>query len=238
MNKSLFVLILLFYFSESKAQLSTIIGKTDYPFWINMPEKEVLDKKVPLLIFLHGKSLSGTDIEKVKRYGVIRAIENGKKIPAIVVAPQLASGPWNPDSVLNLLTYMKNNYNIDSSRIYVCGMSLGGYGTLAFAGKYPEKVAAAVAICGGGLEKDACNLAEVPLWIQHGDADYIVPLSESKKIVNAITKCNPEADVTFTIIPGANHGSVENLFRKDEIYEWLFNQVKTIESHNEFDLFN
>ena len=63
-------------------------------------------------------------------------------------------------------------------------------------------------------------------------------LSESKKIVNAITKCNPEADVTFTIIPGANHGSVENLFRKDEIYEWLFNQVKTIESHNEFDLFN
>lgn len=220
----IFALFLSFHFNY--AQLSTVVGKTEYPFWINIPEGDSLKQNAPLLIFLHGKSLSGTNLEKVKRYGVIRAIENGKKIPAIVVAPQLPSGPWNPDLVLNVLEYVKSNYSIDSSRVYVCGMSLGSYGTLGFAGKYPEKVAGAVAICGGGNVNDACNLSTIPLWIQHGDKDFIVPLSESEKIVDAIKKCDANADLKFTIIPGGNHGNVENLFRQDELYDWLLKQVK------------
>jgi predicted peptidase len=175
---------------------------------------------------LHGKSLSGTKIERVKRYGILRAIERGKKIPAIVVAPQLASGPWSPDKLLSLLEYVQKNYNTDSTRVYVCGMSLGGYGTLHFAGKYPNKITAAVAICGGGFTKDACQLGTIPLWIQHGDKDYIVPLSESSKMVNAIKKCNPTADCTFTIVKGGNHGSVERIFHQDAIYRWFFEQAK------------
>lgn len=153
-------------------------------------------------------------------------MDKGRKIPAIVVAPQLAKGNWNPDKVLEILEYVKKNYNVDESRIYVCGMSLGGYGTLHFAGKYADKITAAVAICGGGNTNDACKLATIPIWIQHGDKDYIVPLSESQKIVNAIRKCNDKANVIFTIIKGGNHGTVESIFHEDAMYNWLFKQKR------------
>ena len=218
---ALFILSSAFGFS----QLKTITNKTTYPFWINVPEKESTEKQ-PVLIFLHGKSLSGTDLNRVRRYGVLRAMDKGRKIPAIVVAPQLAKGSWNPDNVLEVLEYVKNNYNVDESRIYVCGMSLGGYGTLHFAGKYADKITAAVAICGGGNVSDGCKLGTIPLWIQHGDKDYIVPVSESQKVVNAIRKCNEKAKLIFTIIKGGNHGSVENIFHKDAMYNWLFEQKR------------
>ena len=210
----------------SFGQLKTIVGQTDYPFWISVPEAEKTEKQ-PVLIFLHGKSLSGTDINRVKRYGVLRAMERGRKIPGIVVAPQLASGSWNPDKVLQLLEYVQKNHNTDLSRVYVCGMSLGSYGTLHFAGKHADKITAAVAICGGGNVSDGCKLATIPLWIQHGNKDFIVRMSESKKVVEAIKKCNPDADVTFTVIPGGNHSNVERLFHEDALYDWLFKQKKT-----------
>ena len=216
-----FILLSLFGYT----QLKTITNKTSYPFWIHVPEKKNNEKQ-PVLIFLHGKSLSGTNLNRVRRYGVLRAMDKGRKIPAIVVALQLAKGSWNPDKVLEVLEYIKKNYNVDESRIYVCGMSLGGYGTLHFAGKYADKITAAVAICGGGNIKDACKLATIPLWIQHGDIDYIVPMSESKKVVDAIKKCNENADVTLTIIKGGNHGNVERLFHEDAIYDWLFKQIR------------
>jgi predicted peptidase len=218
---ALFILTSTFGFS----QLKTIKNKTTYPFWINVPEKESTEKQ-PILIFLHGKSLSGTDLNRVRRYGVLRAMDKGRKIPAIVVAPQVAKGNWNPDKVLEVLDYVKKNYNVDESRIYVCGMSLGGYGTLHFAGKYADKITAAVAICGGGNVKDGCKLATIPLWIQHGDVDYIVPMSESKKVVDAIKKCDEKADVTLTIIKGGNHGNVERLFHEDAMYDCLFQQKR------------
>jgi predicted peptidase len=226
MMKFYLTTFLLFYFYTIHAQLQSVIGETKYPFWLNLPAEISMDQKQPLLVFLHGKSLSGTDLNRVKRYGVIRAIENGKKIPAIVVAPQLPSGPWNPDTVLELINHIQTKHNIDANRIYVCGMSLGGYGTLHFVGKYPDKVAAAVAICGGGNVKDAPNLSKVPLLIQHGDKDFIVPLSESQKVVNAVKNFNPMAPITFQIIPGGDHGTVENSFRTNEIYEWMFSRTK------------
>jgi len=215
----------LFTFSVGFSQLKTITDQTTYPFWIHVPEAEKTEKQ-PILIFLHGKSLSGTDLNRVKRYGVLKAMEKGREIPAIVVAPQLAKGSWNPDKVLEILEFVQKNYNTDATRIYVCGMSLGGYGTLHFAGKYADKITAAVAICGGGNVKDGCTLATIPLWIQHGDKDFIVPISESKIVVDAIQKCDKNAKVTFTIIEGGNHGSVERLFHQDALYDWLFEQKK------------
>jgi len=223
--KSLYIALFILTSAFGFFQLKTIKNKTTYPFWINVPEKESTEKQ-PILIFLHGKSLSGTDLNRVRRYGVLRAMDKGRKIPAIVVAPQVAKGNWNPDKVLEVLEYVKKNYNVDESRIYVCGMSLGGYGTLHFAGKHADKITAAVAICGGGNVKDGCKLATIPLWIQHGDVDYIVPMSESKKVVDAIKKCDENADVTLTIIKGGNHGNVERLFHEDAMYDWLFQQKR------------
>lgn len=225
MKIKLLLVVLIGFINTNFAQLKTITDKTTYPFWINVPETEKTEKQ-PVLIFLHGKSLSGTDLNRVRRYGVLRAMDKGRKIPGIVVAPQLAKGSWNPDKVLEVLEYVKKNYNVDESRIYVCGMSLGGYGTLHFAGKYADKITAAVAICGGGNVSDGCKLATIPLWIQHGDKDFIVPMSESEKVVNAIRKCNAKANLIFTIIKGGNHGSVESVFHQDAMYDWLFEQKR------------
>lgn len=224
--KKIMLLLLLLTSFFLQAQPKAIIGETDYKFWINLPKQEILENKPPIIIFLHGRSLSGSDINRVKRYGILRAIEKGREIPAIVVAPQLPSGPWNPDKINEVLEYVQKKYEVDSTRIYVTGMSLGSYGTMKFVGKYHDKIAAAVSICGGGEEVDACNLSEVPIKVIHGDKDFIVRLSESQKIVNAIKKCNKNAPLEFQVVKGGTHGSVENLYRQDELYEWLFKHKK------------
>lgn len=225
MKQLFFVCLLLFTFTAN-AQLSAVRGKTFYPFWINLPADSILNNKPPVLIFLHGKSLSGTDLNRVKRYGVIHEIEKGRQVPAIVVAPQVAKGSWDADKVLEVLQYVQKTYNTDSTRIYVCGMSLGGYGTLHFAGKHADKITAAVALCGGGNSKDACNLASIPMWIQHGNRDEAVPVSQSRDIVAAIKKCNGGKNLIYTEIRGADHGDLERIFRTDEMYDWLFMQVR------------
>lgn len=220
----LFALCFGFTFSVN-AQLKAVKSKTGYSYLVRTPDNIKTDEKIPVIIFLHGRSLSGHDLNRVKRYGVLRAIERGKDLDAIVVAPQTSNG-WDPDKVVDVLDEVLKNYPADEHRVYVCGMSMGGYGTMDVAGKYPERFAAAVAICGGGTVSYACNLTQVPLWIQHGSADRAVPASESKKIYNAIKKCNNKADATLTIIPGGTHGSVESLFHGEKIYDFMFKHSK------------
>ena len=203
-------------------QLTTVKGETNYDFWLNLPVDSILNNTPPVLIFLHGRSLSGNDLNKVKRYGVICEIGKGREIPAIVVGPQVPAGSsWNPDLVLEVLDYVIEKYAADSNRVFVCGMSMGGYGTMHFAGKYPERVTAGVALCGGGKTSDACNLAQIPFWIQHGTADAAVPVSESRVMVQAIKTCNGGENLIYKEIPGASHGAMERVFRSDELYDWL-----------------
>ncbi len=209
----------------AQGQLNVVRSEGNYPYWLYLPHDSILEKKPPVLIFLHGKSLSGTDIERVRKYGVIHEIDKGRNVPAIVIAPQLPNGPWVPSKINTILESVMDEYCGNEQKVYVAGMSLGGYGTLHFCGAYPEKVAAAVALCGGGNEKDARNLSQVPLWIQHGDRDRAVPKSESDKIVNAIRKVNGK-NLIYTVVPGADHGALERFFRKDEMYNWLFQHTK------------
>jgi predicted peptidase len=210
----------------TQAQLSAVKGKTSYNFWLNLPDTSVLNHQPPVLIFLHGKSLSGTDLNRVRKYGVIHEMDKGRKIPAIVIAPQVASGSWSPDKILEVLQYVQKTYQTDTNRVYVCGMSLGGYGTFHFAGKYASKITAAVALCGGGNQKDACNLASIPLWVQHGNRDEAVPVRYSREMVAAIKECNAGKNLIYTEIAGANHGALERIFRSDEMYNWLFAQKR------------
>ncbi|MGV6945312.1 carboxylesterase family protein [Sphingobacterium kyonggiense] len=221
----LLTLILSFTMMYSQAQLKAVHVKSGYSYWVRVPKDVKKKEKLPVIVFLHGRSLSGHDLNRVKRYGVLRAIERGKDLDAIVVAPQTSNG-WNPDKVIDVLDDVLKDYPADEHRVYICGMSMGGYGTLDVAGKYPDRFAAAVAICGGGTLSYACNLTQVPLWIQHGSADRAVPASESKKIYNAIKKCDKNADATLTIIPGGTHGSVESLFHGEKIYDFMFKHSK------------
>lgn len=209
--------------SSAEAQVKPVYGKVSYNFWISLPHDSILKSNPPVLIFLHGRSLSGTDLNRVRRYGIITEIDRGRNIPAIVVAPQVNVGKhWEPDKVLELLNYIQVTYKTDTNRVYVAGMSLGGYGTMHFAGKYPNKVAAASALCGGGNEKDACRLATIPLWIQHGKLDRAVPISESDKMVKAILNCNGGKLLKYTVHNNYDHGNMARVFRTDEFYDWLF----------------
>jgi len=226
--KGIFVLLFLFVgLKASFAQkLSEHFNETDYPYILYLPNDRILKSHPPVMVFLHGRSLSGTTLESVKRYGVIHEILNGRNFPAIIIAPQTPMGKtWYPSKIKEVIRHVQAQYVTDTNRVYVLGMSLGGYGTLDFVGTYPEMVAGAVAMCGGGNLKLAKNLSEVPLWIRHGDRDRIVPLSESQKIVNAIRKYSSK-NLKFTIDKGLNHGQLERFFRGNEIYVWLFKQEK------------
>ena len=127
-----------------------------YNFWMYTPaDYELDDHPLPLMIFLHGASLCGNNLDRVRRYGVLDAIARGKNIPMLVVAPQNPGGAWSPAKLNDVLRWVEANYRVDTTRVYVLGMSLGGYGTMDFVGTYPEKVAAAMARCGG------CALTDV-----------------------------------------------------------------------------
>jgi predicted peptidase len=227
MKKLALFTFLLVLSSNAFSQLQAIKNQADYPFLLHLPADSILKSKPPVLIFLHGRSLSGTNLDLVKKYGVIHEIEKGRKVPAIVVAPQVIAGKsWEPEKIMSVLKFVQRTFDTDTNRVYVAGMSLGGYGTLRFAGAYPEVVTAAVALCGGGNTNDGCDLATVPLWIQHGNSDRAVPISESEKIVNAIKNCNGGENLKYTIHKGADHGALERIFRTDEMYEWLFQYTK------------
>ncbi len=202
-------------------------GKTSYNFWLSVPD-DIAQKKAPLILFLHGKSLSGTDLNRVKRYGILKGLtKNIQELnQSIIAAPQLPSGPWDAHKVNEVMEYVLAHYNVDESRIYVTGMSLGAYGTMKYISTYPDKIAAAVSICGGGDENEVCKASRIPIKLIHGDADKAVKLSESKKVLNAVKKCDPDAPIELDIIKGGTHGSVEDLYRHPALYEWLFTHQK------------
>ena len=220
------VIVSVLWHREAAAQRIAVTKKTSYPFMIDLPGPEILENKPPVVLFLHGRSLSGGDLKRVQHYGLMYSMDLGRiSLPAIIVAPH-SNGGWDPDKLIEVIDFVIDNYCADSDRVYVCGMSMGGYGTLDLAGKYPDRIAAAVAICGGGSEKYACGLTRVPLWIQHGTGDRVVPVSESRKIVRAVKSCDDSANVTLTLIEGGTHGSVERLFHRYEMYDWMFRHRK------------
>lgn len=193
-----------------------------YNFWIYTPSDYESDAHpLPLMIFLHGASLCGNNLDRVRRYGVLDAIERGKRIPMLVVAPQNPGGAWNPAKLNDMLQWVEANYRVDTTRVYVLGMSLGGYGTMDFVGTYPEKVAAAMALCGGCSLKDVSGLGQVPLWIMHGTADRAVSVQQSKRVVSQLEQSGNNKLLRYFWVKGASHGTLARLFYMQKTYDWL-----------------
>lgn len=197
--------------------------KGNYNFWVYTPEEYYYTQETtPLIFFLHGASLCGHDLNRVLRYGSIDAAKMGLMIPALIVAPQNPGNWWDPHKLNEILEWMKLHYVFDESRVYVLGMSLGGYGTIDFAGTYPDKIAAAVALCGGATIKDYRGLGELPLWIIHGTADRAVSVRESQKIVTGMKTLGITSRLRYDWLPGASHGALARFFYTSKTYEWLF----------------
>ena len=211
--------------TDGQGKMEAMRGKVpgSYNFWIFTPEEyEAEGRGVPLVIFLHGASLCGNNLEKVRRYGVLHAIQRGKMMPAVVLAPQNGGGAWNPKKINDLLEWTVQHYAIDTTRVYVLGMSLGGYGTMDFVAAYPDKVAAAMALCGGCSVKEPEGLGRVPLWIMHGTADRAVPIAQSKRVVDYLQQSGNDKLLRYDWIKGGNHGIPARLFYMQKTYDWLF----------------
>lgn len=195
-----------------------------YNFWLSVPEDyDSLGVDVPVVIFLHGKSLCGNNLYQLNRYGTLDAIKRGRNIPALVIAPQNPGGHWwNPERVDNVLEWVMARYNGDRNRVYVLGMSLGGYGTIDYVGTYPDKVAAAIGLCGGTTLKDYDGLRQLPLWIVHGTADNRVGIGCSKKIVEKMQELGDTPFLRYDWMQGYNHSDLARFFYMPETYEWLF----------------
>lgn len=208
-----------------RGQLAAMRNVVDggYNFWLYAPNEYVNEnRRVPVIIFLHGASLCGNNLQRVRRYGLLHAISKGRYYPCMVIAPQNPGGSWKPEKIARVLDWVIEHHDVDTTRIYVIGMSLGGYGTLDFAGTYPDRVAAAMALCGGSTLKDFSGLGQIPLWILHGTADRAVPISQSKKVVEAIKESGHDKLLRYDWIPGASHGDLARLLYLKQTYDWLF----------------
>jgi len=194
-----------------------------YDFWVYTPEDYYYTQEsTPVIIFLHGASLCGRNLNRVRRYGPLDAIVKGRQIPALVIVPQNPGGSWNPDKINDVLEWTKKNYPVDSTRVYVLGMSLGGYGTMDFAGTYPGKVAAAMALCGGCTLKNQEGLGRLPLWILHGTADRAVAVRQSQVVVSGLQAKGLDTRLRYDWLKGASHGALARIFYMRKTYEWLF----------------
>lgn len=194
-----------------------------YDFWVYTPTDYYYSlETTPVVMFLHGASLCSKDMNRSRRYGPLDAIVRGRQIDALVIVPQNPGGAWNPDKLNDILEWTKKNYAMDSTRVYVLGMSLGGYGTMDFAAAYPDKIAAAMALCGGCSAKEKSGLGRLPLWIIHGTGDRAVPVKQSQTVVKQLQDTNNDKRLRFDWLRGASHGALARILYMRKTYEWLF----------------
>lgn len=213
------------------------------PYRLLAPTKLEPGRKYPLVLFLHGAGERGTDNDKQLVHGVpvFASAENRKKYPCFLVAPQCPTGarwvevdwggaahrqPAEPSApmqlTLKLLETLTKELPIDSRRIYVTGLSMGGFGTWDIVSRRPNLFAAAVPICGGGDEATAKRIAKVPVWVFHGGKDGVVKPSRSRNMVEAVRKAGGEPK--YTEYPNEGHGSWGPAYRDPELLRWLFAQ--------------
>ncbi len=185
----------------------------------------------PLMLFLHGAGERGSDLNKVKIHGPPKIVEKQKDFPFIVVSPQCPEDDWWTDKIevlINLLDDIVARYNIDTERIYLTGLSMGGYGSWALAAEYPERFAAVAPICGGGNRIMAFRLKDIPVWAFHGAKDNVVPLKQSEEMVNAIKARGGAA--RLTVYPDAGHDSWTETYNNKELYDWFLKHRKASKS--------
>jgi len=182
------------------------------------------DDAYPLLLFLHGAGESGDDLDKVKVHGPPKLIESGRDFPFIVVSPQSPGRGWDPQTLNALLDDLIGNLRVDEDRVYLTGLSMGGFGAWALATAHPERFAAIAPICGGGDPRTAARLKDLPIWVFHGAQDNVVPLRASERMVNALKELG--SDVKFTVYPDAGHDSWTETYNNPEFYDWLLDQSR------------
>lgn len=191
-------------------------------FLLFMPQGFARDqgKRWPLIFFLHGSGEAGTDLAKLKKYGPPKLVKTRPKLPFIVVSPQLPKDePWPNDVLDALLDEILARLPADRDRVYLTGLSLGGYGAWSWAADSPRHFAAIAPVSGGGNAEQICRLKDLPVWAFHGEKDLVVPLSEERALVQAVNACGGQAKLT--VYPGADHNVWARVYDAPALYDWF-----------------
>ena len=215
------------------------VKNKDYRYQVYVPANYTKAKQWPVILSLHGAGERGEDGLAQTQVGIGGAIRfHSDRFPAVVVMPQCRKDVWWTDpemeaQAMAILAKSMKEFRGDPKRVYLTGLSMGGYGTFAFASKYPGKFAAAVAICGGVVmprtqavgdpyTEVAGKIGKTPMWIFHGSADPAVPVTESQKMNAAIKAAG--GNVRYTEYPGVTHNSWDKAYGEADLAKWLFEQ--------------
>jgi predicted peptidase len=187
-------------------------------------------KKFPLMLFLHGRGESRGGIQRVAAWGPPQMVARGEHLPFVIVSPQCPPEDWwSSEKQQNYLTEFLDYYTsmpeIDGDRIYLTGLSMGGYGSWALAARHPDRFAAVVPICGAGEVKNAEQLKNLPIWVFHGDQDFVIPIEKSTEMVESIRAAG-STKIRFITLEHIGHNSWSAAYGTPELYEWMLRQKR------------
>jgi predicted peptidase len=201
----------------------TVTQELRMKYLLFIPEGYNTDQKWPLIMYLHGGSRRGNDVEKLREpgFGLPAIVEKNKSFPFIVLSPQCPDGEiWtDTDALVTLLDKVIKEYSVDPTRIYLTGHSMGGRGTWYLAYKHPEKFAAIAPMSSlSVITAWASRLKNMPIWAFHGAKDEIVPIAETEDLINALKSIGN--DVRFSVLPDRDH-YILDVCENQELYSWF-----------------
>lgn len=213
-----------------EAYTGKVTVEVGYRYLLSLPDGYAADKtkKWPLIVFLHGSGERGDNLNLLKKHGPPKLIAAGQKFPAIVASLQCPVGQiWNSIGVKAVADHLVSTLRVDVDRIYLTGLSMGGFGTWEIALENPGYFAAIVPICGGAGVRFvmAERIKHLPVWIFHGAKDPTVDPAYSQKMYVALKKAG--GNVKFTLYPEAKHDSWTAAYDDPELWSWLFAQKRT-----------
>lgn len=211
--------------SEENQEIKSMTAQMNHLLYLPQRYQTGSTEKYPLIVFLHGSGERGNDIELVRKYGLPQVVEGQPDFPFIVVAPQCPAGIfWSVKALNDLLDKIIAEDRVDADRVYLTGLSMGGYGTWDWAIQSPDRFAAIAPICGGGNPDKVRAIRSMPVWVFHGAKDPTVPIAESEKMVKALKKAG--SNVKFTVYPEAGHDSWTETYNNPELYKWFLSHKR------------
>jgi predicted peptidase len=211
----------------------TIIRELQIKYLLFVPAEypEGQDKRWPLIMYLHGGSRRGNDIQKLREpgFGLPALVEKDKSFPFIVLSPQCPDGEiWtDTEALIALLNDVESKYSVDPSRVYLTGHSMGGFGTWYLAYKHPDRFAAIAPMSGWPFVTAAwaAQLKDMPIWAFHGAKDEIAPIGGTQELISALKALGN--DVRFTVLPDRDHYILDSYENKD-LYSWFLHHSRTV----------